>query len=430
VVDTTAIGQSAPDKASLILADIWAHSDVWSGLGSSPDGAIIWGEFTGRDPKPYRVVANLRDLGSKCTCRWRKRPCSHVRALLWLDAETTLLFPSAEPPGWVAQWVKTPVDPKAAARREAATIKRAEDTNRAVLDVLDAVEQWVGDQLRTGLSAFIDDAPARCRSIAARLVDGKAIALADRIDELPSRLLALPADDRTRAAVIELGKLVLLVRAFRAAPRDLDIRRAVAGVETRETMLRDPGMLRVHGVWEVLAKLARSHRDGSVWQSTWMLNLDGAGPRFALLFGRVRKSHWRREPGFKPGDRFIGELSFFSARNPLRALLLGHEPMGSEREYDWPGPESQLAGAIADRLLAEPWVLDIPLLLPAGRIGIDAIGRNWWCSDDGSATLPLAKDVPKLIRSTELTRAAGLWSGSRLAILAAHTPLGRISGRG
>ena len=38
----------------------------------------------------------------------------------------------------------------------------------------DALEQWIGDQLRMGLSAFVDDVTARCRRIAARLVDGKA----------------------------------------------------------------------------------------------------------------------------------------------------------------------------------------------------------------------------------------------------------------
>jgi hypothetical protein len=412
------------------VAVVLARADSWSGLGSSPEGALIWGEFADRSAKPYRVAVNLRNFGNKCTCPWRKRPCVHVLALLWLNAETMLLFPPVEPPEWVSSWVEMPEDSKATARREAATARRAEDVDRAVLDVLDALEQWFADQLRTGLSAFVDDAPQRCRNIAARLVDGKAAALAERIDELPSRLLALPAGDRTRGAVVELGKLVLLARAFRLAPRDADVRRAVASAETRETVLRNPGTLRVRGVWEVLAKPARTHRDGSVWQSTWILNLDGAGPRFAMLFDRVRRSPARRETGFAPGDRFVGELAFFPARNPLRALLVEHEPMAGDREFDWPASEGSLADALAGPLLAEPWALDVPMLLPAGQIALDAADRHWWRSHDGSATLPVAGNAPKLIRSTELTRVAALWSGNRLAILAARTPLGWIKGHG
>jgi hypothetical protein len=82
---------------------------------------------------------------------------------------------------------------------------RSEDTERAILDALDALEQWIGDQLRMGLSAFVDDVTARCRRIAARLVDGKAAVLAGRIDELPGRLLALPPGDRPRGATPRSG---------------------------------------------------------------------------------------------------------------------------------------------------------------------------------------------------------------------------------
>jgi hypothetical protein len=193
---------------------------------------------------------------------------------------------------------EAPDDPKAAARREAAAAKRSEDTERAIHDALDALEQWIGDQLRLGLSAFIDDATARCRRIAARLVDGKAAVLAGRIDELPGRLLALPAGDRPGGAVVELGKLVLLARAFRAAPRDADIRRVVATSESREAVLANPRTLRVHALWEVLAERVRTRRDGLVSQTTWLLNLSEAGPRFAMLLDFFPASAGRRGSPF------------------------------------------------------------------------------------------------------------------------------------
>jgi hypothetical protein len=207
-IELKAIEQLAADQSSLKAAAGLAKPAKWSGIGMSRDSALIWGECAGSGANPYRVMADLRDLGNKCTCPSRKFPCKHVLGLLWLNAEAIVPFAPADTPAWVSDWLgrrrggvaKTAgtdaaakdaraaqldepeaiEDPKEVARREAAAAKRSEDTERAILDALDALEQWIGDQLRMGLSAFIDDATARCRRIAARLVDGKAAALAGR----------------------------------------------------------------------------------------------------------------------------------------------------------------------------------------------------------------------------------------------------------
>lgn len=461
-IDLGRIEALATDQASLKAAAGLAKPGKWSGVGGSADGALIWGECAGSGANPYRVMADLRDLGNKCTCPSRKFPCKHVIALLWLNAEEVVTFPPGDIPAWVGDWLgrrrgnsaapagaaapptsdapkdlhaaqqaepEAPEDPKAAARREASAAKRSEDTERAILDGLDALEQWIGDQLRMGLSAFIDDATARCRRIAARLVDGKAAALAGRIDELPARLLVHPAGDRPRAAVVELGKLVLLARAFRAAPRDADIRRAVASSETRETVLASSDTVRVTGLWEVLAVQVQTRRDGLVSQTTWLLNLGPEGPRFAMLLDYFPASAGRRTSVFTPGERFTGEVAFFPGRNPLRGLLLQRAADGSDTQ-GWPEAAPDLAEALTAPLLAEPWVLDIPVLLPRGRVAIDATGQGWWRPADATTTLPLAEGAEGLIRGTELTRAAALWSGNRLSILAAQTPWGRIGADG
>ena len=450
------IEQLAPDQASLKAGAGLAKPAKWSNIGASHDAALVWGECAGSGANPYRVMADLRDLGNKCTCPSRKFPCKHVIGLLWMKAETIVPFQPADTPDWVADWLgrrrpgaskpaaastttapkdvnaarlpeaAAPEDPKAVARREAAAAKRAEDVERAILDALDALEQWIGDQLRQGLSAFIEDVTARCRRIAARLVDGKAQVLAGRIDELPSRLLALPAGDRPRGAVVELGKLVLLARAFRATPTDPDIRRAVASSETREVVLNHPQALRVQGLWEVLAELVETRRDGLVSQTVWLLHLGGEGPRFAMLLDFFPASAGKRGSGFAPGERFSGELAFYPGRNPLRAFLLNREAVADQA--DWPEPQGALAEALAAPLLAEPWALHQPLLLPAGRLANDRSGQSWWRSQDGGMVLPLAGKAGRLIRGAELTCAVALWSGARLEILAAQTPWGRING--
>lgn len=460
-VDLKAIEQLATDQASLKAAAGLAKPGKWSGIGASPDAALIWGACAGSGANPYRVMADLRDLGNKCTCPSRKFPCKHVLALLWLKAEALVPFPAGETPDWVSDWLgrrrtsgavqnrdaakpslpaadkdlaaaratepEAVEDEKAAARRAAASAKRAEETERAILEALDALEQWIGDQLRMGLGGFIDDATARCRRIAARLVDGKAAALAGQIDEMPSRLLSLPAGDRVRGAAVELGRLVLLARAFRAEPRNPEVRRMVAAAENRETLLADPATLRITALWEVLAERVLTRRDGLVSQTTWLLNLGTDGPRFAMLLDYFPASAGRRGTVFAPGDRFVGEVAFYPAQAPLRAVLLGRET-GDSAGCDWPDAADHVSATLTAPLLAEPWAEARPVLLPPGRIGFDRAGAPWWRARDGAHVLPVSGELAALATGAELTSTAGLWSGGRLELLAAQTPWGRIDG--
>ncbi|QAY78386.1 SWIM zinc finger family protein [Sphingosinicella sp. BN140058] len=457
-IDLRAVEQLATDQASLKAAAGLAKAGKWSAVGASSDGALIWGQCAGSGANPYRVMADLRDLGNKCTCPSRKFPCKHVLALLWLNAERIVPFAETETPDWVSDWLgrrrgggagrhatgepsapkdleaaRAPkaemADPQAAVRREAAAAKRTEETQQAILDALDALEQWIGDQLRLGLGAFIDDATARCRRIAARMVDGKAAALAGRLDELPARLLALPMGERVRGAVVELGKLVLLARAFRARPRDPEIRRAVATTEPRETLLADPAAMRVTSTWEVLAELVETRRDGLVSQATWLLNLETGGPAFAMLLDFHPATAGRRASVFTPGERFAGELVFYPAALPVRAILLGRTPGPAEAAAaPWPRPIDEIGPQLMAPLLDQPWAIESPVLLPAGRLAADAAGALWWRAADGT-TLPLADAVPRPLLGTALDAAAALWSNGRLTLLAAATPWGRLGAR-
>jgi hypothetical protein len=454
-INVQAVEQLAVDQASLKAAAGLAKPGKWSGVGASHDDALIWGECAGSGANPYRVMADLRDLGNKCTCPSRKFPCKHGLALLWLRAEAIVPFAVGETPEWVSDWLgrrrgsrpaaeTTPAAPKdlaaarvadpapvedakAVARREAASARRAEDTQRAILDALDALEQWVSDQLRLGLGGFLDDAIARCRRIGARLVDGKAAALAGHVDELPARLLALPAGDRIRGATVELARLVLLARAWRADPADPEVARAVASAESREALLANGASLRVAAIWEVLGERVRTRRDGLVSQTSWLLNLGEAGPRFAMLLDFFPASTGRRGSVFAPGEQFVGELAFYPARLPLRAVLVQREAaLVDGPAIPWPAASEGLEQALAAPILAEPWAVERPVLLGRGRIGFDRAEAPWWQPGEGGPALPLAGEAGGLIGATEMTQAVALWSGNRLDLLAAHTAWGRI----
>ncbi|MFB9983638.1 SWIM zinc finger family protein [Mesorhizobium kowhaii] len=387
-------------------------------------------------------------------------PASTPLALMWIAATAPASFAAAgSTPEWVNDWLgrrrKTasqPVEPtpgaggksigealrdesadiEAAAaveRREAAQRKRAGDTRSSVSAGLDELDQWVADQLRLGLAGFVDNSSDRCRRIAARLVDMKATALAGRIDEIPSRLMGLRSEERPDAAIRELGKLVLLAKAWRSAPDDPELRRLVSTSEGREQVLANPDATQVDSVWEVLGEKIESRRDGLVSHSTWLLDLNSATSQFALLLDYFPASAGRRSNAFTPGDRFDARLVFYPARQPLRALVADRK--GDVPSGEWPdfslGASDTLAAHVA-RQDAAPWVTDCPVMLPPGAILLDDRGAAWWqaAGDPHGIALPIADTVNPTLLGLDLKATAALWNGSRLELLAAQSGFGRL----
>lgn len=445
----------APDQSALSAASALIRPAKWPVRAQS--GAVVWGECQGSGANPYRVVADTEDIGSKCTCPSRKFPCKHALALMWMFVDDAGAFQAGEIPAWVNEWmgrrrkgaapaatssepksialaqatseakedVATPVDPAAEARRQASAARRVQDTHRSVRAGLEDMERWLADQLRAGVMAFLNEPGDRCRRIAARLVDARAGALASRIDEMPSRLLALPVDERLDAAIMELGKLVLLARAWRAAPADPELRREVIGSETRDDVLGNAGSPRVASTWEVLGERVETRRDGLVSQSTWLLNLAEHAQRFAVLLDFFPASAGRRAAAFVPGERFHAELVFYPARKPLRAVIATRADAG-DMAHAWPHAPVDPFADYVDCKREAPWRIDVPLLLPAGRVAEEASGRAWWRMHDGTA-LPLRTRPAPIAFGARIDCAAALWDGTRLGLIAAMSNWGRIA---
>ena len=77
----------APDQASLKAAAKLMKPGKWPLRGRDANSQLIWGECQGSGSNPYRVMADITDLGYKCTCPSRKFPCKHSLALMWMYAE-------------------------------------------------------------------------------------------------------------------------------------------------------------------------------------------------------------------------------------------------------------------------------------------------------------------------------------------------------
>lgn len=442
----------APDQGVLDSAAKLLQPKHWARSGHDEAHAVAWGECQGSGANPYRVVAEVAEHGYKCTCPSRKFPCKHVLALMWQFAETPQRFEATEPPPWVMEWLgrrKRGAAPTAAAgdgksidraraatpaetapapqdleKRERQAARRKAELDAAVRAVLDDLELWIRDQLRAGIVAFLDDAPARCRRIAARLVDAKCAALASRADELPARLMALPRDLRAEAAMHEFGQWVLLARAWGADPDDPDARGALLQTPTRDAVLADARSPRLRTRWEVVGVRTETRRDGLVSQATWLLDTAGEAPRFALLQDFFPASAGRRSSAFTPGQRLDGECVFYPGRRPLRAVLADGGAGDVAPEADPAGGLSDALAAHRAHLAAVPWAALTPVRLGAGELRRDGRGQLWWTSTTGDAlrVAPLADEA--LWRGTPLRAAVALWDGFQATLMKLDTPLG------
>ncbi len=466
----------APDQSSLTAAGRLLAAKHWRILHSDEQTDSIWGECQGSGANPYRVVVEEGVRGYKCTCPSRKFPCKHALALMWIRCEEPERFVAASTPQWVTEWLgrarrparstdtrragarSTDQDGAASAgrnlelararagdqpdasadgehladrerdaeRRARVSARRAADTKASVTASLLELDRWIRDQLRGGLLTLADEPAERCRSIAARLVDGKATALGSRIDELPAKVLALPRPERLRVIAFELGQWVLLARAWSADPDDPDVRGAVVRAPDRAEVLDTPQAVRVPGPWQVAGVRSSTRRDGLVSRQTWLRSLAGSRP--ALLQDFLPPAVARQGAAFTAGQLLDGAIVYYPSRFPVRAVLAdAADGTGSAAPDILPenSLEPVTAGILARHrrhLRRIPWAETTPVILPAGRIAT-AGKAPWWCDDDGA--LPVTAPIEHALWSAvSITGGLGLWDGARLTLLQVQTEYG------
>ncbi|MEM6691706.1 MAG: SWIM zinc finger family protein [Planctomycetota bacterium] len=458
---TSKITELAPDQASLNAANKLMKPGKWPTL--ERQGDIVWGECQGSGANPYRTVFDQANVGYKCTCPSRKFPCKHVLALMWMFVEDPSAFSDGEIPQWVTDWQgrrrntsksattkeneetaskkgskslaaaqqaapSKPVDPKTEARRRAAATKRAEATRKSIAAGIEELQQWIDDQIRGGLAAFLNDPTSRCRTIGARLVDAKAQALAGRLDELPSKLLQTTGDARLDMLIQELGRIVVICRAWNANQYDAELTRLVGSSETRDSVLESNESQRVSSTWEVVGEHVATRRDGLVSQSTWLLNLS-EGIRFALLLDHFPASLGRRSSTFVIGEQFNAELAFYPAKKPLRAVIAERQPMDDDKSHGieaaWPDTTTEPLEAYREHLAFAPWTSEVPLLLPSGHIA-KAGSRYWWQSEDGTQAFPIVGTPAKHLASICTQQSTALWDGLTMRLLSSRSEWGKL----
>jgi SWIM zinc finger len=226
----------APTARAFEAAEPLALASAWDATGC--DDRTVWGRFRGGRAEPYEVNVDHVAVAWACTCPSRQRPCKHVLALLlaWIRGGVA----AAVAPERVRRWLAAAPTagresastgsprpgpaPEPPAPGPAGPDRGDRDDRIARLhDGLRALEQWLDDRMRLGLADPTIARPATWEDLAARLVDARAGALANRVRRISGQVGV--GDDWHAEVLEELGLLHLLARgALRLAdlPDGLD----------------------------------------------------------------------------------------------------------------------------------------------------------------------------------------------------------------
>jgi len=423
----------APDRAAAGAAAAAADPGAWSAAGC--DDTAVWGRYVATTAEPYEVAVDLDGPAFRCSCPSRKVPCKHCLGLLLLHADERLA-PARRPP-FAAAWLQRRAGdaerdaaaaggargdrtaPAPAVRggvergtgsgggpdpaRDRRLTDRAERMRAGVVEL----ERWLGDRVRAGLAAPELSDPATWERVAARLVDARCGALANRV----KRIAALVGGHgRWHEDVLEeLAVLHALAQgALRTAALPDELADGVH-VATGLTVARDDvlGGVASTARWLVVGE-SRTREDRITVQRTWLCasppGTGVAGPgeltwALVLAFGafgaEVTTEH-------EVGTELHADLHWYPGATPLRAVVgrLHDEP----RAVPTPPRPQRVADAVAAAgvaLAREPWLERHPVCL---RVVPVPLGDGRWVVADPTGALPI---VPGFWRLAELAAVAG-----------------------
>ena len=270
-----------------------------------------------------------------------------------------------------------------AAERERSRDERVERLRGGLIDL----DRWLDDRLRTGLA---DPALARYATwddVAARLVDARAGALANRVRRLAGVVGA--RSDWHEVVLAELGVLHLLAQAGQRVP-DLPGPLADAVATACGWQVRQADVLA--GVpdtdtW-VVAGRSDTREDRIEVRRTWLRGLGTGRWAMVLSFAAYRQS---LDDSLVVGEAITADLHRYPG--PSSRALVGtvHEARGGPITP----PAGTVAGACAEigtGLAAEPWADRVPTTLVAAP----ALDAGRWVLTDDSGSIAMAPDPPGL----------------------------------
>jgi hypothetical protein len=405
----------APNPARYAAAEAMAVPARWVALGA--DQRVVWGRCRGSGPEPYDTVVDHLEVAWRCSCPSRSQPCKHALALLvmWVRGQVP---DSVAPPG-VATWsdgrarrserpaaelpaahgdrsppaaevpADAPDEPEPAAPRDDRDATRDERMAR-LREGLIELDRWLDDRVRTGLADPSLSRYATWDTLAARLVDARAGALANRVRRLAG-VVGTRADWHEHV-LAEIGILHLLAQAGQRLP-DLPPTLADAVAMASGWQVRQADVLA--GVpdsdtWFVAGR-SDTREDRIEVRRVWLWGTTSRAWAMVLSFAAYRQ---RLDPSLRVGAAFSGDLHRYPGRS-LRALVGMHADIadGDRPAAVLPGGTIvEMCASIGIALAAEPWADRVPATVRA----TPTVTGDRWVLTDGSGSLAVAPDAPGL----------------------------------
>lgn len=407
----------APDAASMAAARKLINPKKWSDHGRKDN--LIWAHAHGSGKKPYYTVSQEDGQGYKCSCPSRKFPCKHVLALLLQDIQSSELFPKTEAPDWVEEFSARKTKAAKAAVTKAANIgtpkkaasKTRENTAQTAAEGCKELENWIEDRLRLGLEDLLQDTKT-FETIAARLNDAKAAALAGRVLTIPQILKSTPPRQRLDACIMELGRLVALCRAFAHNAQDVRLMGEVTPVPSKDDILINHKPETLTTQWLSLGASTLPLQGGFTQVTTHFVSLEEE--RFCETRTNVKVGA-QISPLVSAGSVVKAKATFYPAIFPMRAWMedITHIRAGNSEDL----PEIGLT--LWQNINAKaPWTRKAIATFGPGRF-VES-GDVVWYKADG-ISIPLTQSPSPFVLACDIKCLAGVWNGAALTPLYAHT---------
>lgn len=392
----------APSARAIAAAEPLAAEGRWSGLGS--DDRALWGRCRGSGAEPYDTIVDHVDVAWRCSCPSRKLPCKHAVALLLLWARGGV--PAGLPPPNVASWVdgraRTPEPPAVSEPGDRAAdashdgddeshptdrddLDRSRDDRvERMIEGLVELDRWIHDRMRTGLA---DPALARYATwdaLAARLVDARAGALANRVRRLAGLVGAGP--DWHAEVLAELGFLHLIAQAGRRLP-SLPGPLADAVATASGWQVRQADVLA--GVpdtddWFVAGR-SDVREDRIEVRRVWMRGVESGRWAMLLSFAAYQQS---LDASFDVGTMVRADLHRYPGGS-LRALAGRRESEPAPLYRPAALTLREACDEIGSMVAAQPWLDRLPAIVSAAPTVVD----QRWVVTDHTGSLPLLGDA-------------------------------------
>jgi hypothetical protein len=425
----------AAGPQSVAAAEPLAVASRWAMTGA--DERALWGRCRGSGAEPYDTTVDHVEVAWRCTCPSRKSPCKHALALLLLWIRGGV--PEAARPAGVAAWIDArdrrpeplqnataPAPGGAGDNGEdrpdrdgeqdhgdgSGERDRARDERVArMIEGLAELDRWLEDRMRTGLA---DPALARYATwdaLAARLVDARAGALANRIRRLAGLVGAGP--DWHADVLGELGMLHLIAEAGRhlpSLPGNLaDVVATASGWQVRQADVL--ASVPETDDWMVLGR-SDTREDRIEVRRIWVRGLTSRRWALLLSFAAYRQS---LDTTWVVGSVVNADIHRYPGGS-LRCLA-------SRRDEAQPMSPPVAGVSVADAcdeigsmVAAEPWLERVPVTITAAPT---ADGRRWLLTDDSGS-------LPMLVGSMPLGVVLAASAGAPITVTVEWTPRGVV----